>query len=51
MENNLGHDKIPQWHPEIWSGIEKAVLDEHKLTAAAQFLPPPLLESKMDGMV
>ena len=22
MQNNLGHDKIPEWNVNIWSGIE-----------------------------
>ena len=52
MPNNLGHDKIPQWSQPIWDAIDKAVADEHKLTAiAAQFLTPPVLDSTMDGTV
>jgi hypothetical protein len=52
MPNNLGHDKIPQWTDDIWNSIDKAVADEHKLTAvAAQFLTPPVPDSSMDGTV
>jgi hypothetical protein len=52
MPNNLGHDKIPQWNNDIWNAIDKAVADEHKLTAiAAQFLTPPVPDSSMDGTV
>jgi hypothetical protein len=50
--DSLGHDKIPQWGPEIWNSIDKAVADEHKLTAiAAQFLTPPVPDGTMDGTV
>jgi hypothetical protein len=52
MPNNLGHDKIPEWTADIWSSIDKAVADEHKLTAiAAQFLTPPVPDGTMDGTV
>jgi hypothetical protein len=52
MPNNLGHDKIPQWTADIWTAIDKAVADEHKLTAiAAQFLTPPVPDSTMNGTV
>jgi uncharacterized linocin/CFP29 family protein len=52
MPNNLGHDKIPQWTDDIWNSIDKAVADEHKLTAiAAQFLTPPVPDNTMDGTV
>jgi hypothetical protein len=52
MPNNLGHDKIPQWTDDIWNSIDKAVADEHKLTAiAAQFLTPPVPDVTMDGTV
>jgi hypothetical protein len=52
MPNNLGHDKIPQWTADIWNSIDKAVADEHKLTAiAAQFLTPPVPDGSMDGTV
>jgi uncharacterized linocin/CFP29 family protein len=40
------------WTNEIWSSIDKAVADEHKLTAvAAQFLSPPVPDSTMNGTV
>ena len=52
MDNNLGHDKIPQWTADIWTSIDKAVGDEHKLTAvAAQFLTPPVPDGTMNGTV
>jgi hypothetical protein len=52
MPNNLGHEKIPQWNTDIWNAIDKAVADEHKLTAiAAQFLTPPVPDGSMDGTV
>jgi hypothetical protein len=51
MPNNLGHDLLA-WSADIWSSIEKAVADEHKLTAiAAQFLTPPVPDSTMNGTV
>jgi hypothetical protein len=50
--DELGHDKIPQWKADIWSSIDKAVADEHKLTAiAAQFLTPPVPDGTMEGTV
>jgi hypothetical protein len=50
--NDLGHDKISQWTADIWSSIDKAVADEHKLTAiAARFLTPPVPDGTMDGTV
>jgi hypothetical protein len=52
MPNNLGHDKIQAWTADIWNSIDKAVADEHKLTAiAAQFLTPPVPDGTMDGTV
>ena len=52
MPDNLGHDKIPQWTDDIWNSIDKAVADEHKLTAiAAQFLTPPVPDGTMEGTV
>lgn len=52
MDDNLGRDKIPQWTADTWAAIDKAVADEHKLTAiAAQFLTPPVLDSSHDGTV
>jgi len=52
MPNNLGHDKIPQWTADIWTSIDTAVANEHKLTAiAAQFLTPPVPDGEMNGTV
>jgi hypothetical protein len=52
MPNNLGRDKIKEFTPEIWAAIDKAVADEHKLTAvAAQFLTPPVPDDTMAGTV
>jgi uncharacterized linocin/CFP29 family protein len=51
MPNNLGHDKIPQWTAEIWNSIDKAVADEHKLTAIAAKILMPVPDGGMDGTV
>src|SRR5690242_20473407 len=52
MDDNLGRDKIPQWNADVWAAIDKAVADEHKLTAvAAQFLTPPVLDTSHEGTV
>jgi Encapsulating protein for peroxidase len=52
MDNNLGHDKIPQWTADTWNSIDKALADEHELTAiGAKFLTPPVPDSTMDGTV
>src|SRR5262245_65164763 len=52
MSDNAGHDKIPNWTPEMWMAIDKAVSDEHMLTAiAAKFLAPPVPDSSGHGTV
>src|SRR5262245_34379603 len=52
MSDNAGHDKIPSWTPEMWTAIDKAVSDEHTLTAiAAKFLTPPVPDSSGFGTV
>jgi hypothetical protein len=52
MPNNLGREKIPEWTPEIWAAIDKAVADEHQRTAvAAHFLTPPVPDDTMNGTV
>jgi hypothetical protein len=52
MSDNSGHDNIPSWTPEMWTAIDKAVSDEHTLTAiAAKFLTPPVPDSSELGTV
>jgi encapsulating protein for peroxidase len=52
MSDNVGHDKIPSWTPEMWTTIDKAVSDEHTLTAvAAKFLTPPVPDTSGKGTV
>jgi hypothetical protein len=52
MSDNLGHDKIPDWTPEMWAAIDKQVADEHMLTAiAAKFLTPPVPDTSGTGTV